>query len=118
MALSPTARQVMLEAFIADARWASIHTDLPGDSGLHEVSGGLYQRLLIPWGSVMLDGTVTSTDDLLFNIPADTSIGYGGYWTEEVGGVWMGWRPLLNPETFVGAGTHRVPSGSLVESLT
>ena len=119
MSLTPVGKQVMLEAFTADAAYASIHTAAPDGSGSAEVSGGLpaYARQSIPWGAFSVD-SIASTTDVDFDIPPGTSITHLGYWTAATGGVFLGSRPLEAPETYAGQGIHTIPSGSLVETIT
>lgn len=117
--LSSVGKQVMLEAFVADAAYASVHSANPGGSGANEISGGLpaYARKAITWGAFAVD-SIASAADLNFDIPPSTTITHLGYWTAPTGGIFLGYRDLNNPETFVGQGLHTVESGSLVETLT
>ena len=118
--LSPVGKQVMLEAFTADAAYTSLHSALPDDSGSDEISGGLpaYTRQPVEWGAFDTVDSIPSAVDLEWDIPPGTDITHLGYWTAPNGGVFLGWRPLSDPESFTGQGFHTIPSGSLVETLS
>lgn len=48
--------------------YLSLHTDDPGTTGAHEVTGTNYDRLLLPFASLdaASGGMITTNDDLLF----------------------------------------------------
>lgn len=112
-------KQVMLEAFAADAAWASLHSAEPDETGSDEISGGLpaYARQTLVWAPFAVDRIVSDLD-LDFDIPPGTTISHLGYWTAPTGGFFLGSVELDNPETFTGQGFHHIESGSLVETLT
>jgi hypothetical protein len=119
MALNADARDAMLAGFTGVALYASIHSAAPDGSGSNELSGGLpaYTRVAIPWGAES-GGQVATVADLEWDIPPGVDITHLGYWSAITGGVYYGDRPLSDPESFTGQGTHTIPSGSLVEIVT
>ena len=44
MPFTPSAKNVMLDALAGATTHASLHTDIPNDSGSNEVTGGTYAR--------------------------------------------------------------------------
>lgn len=87
------------------ARYLSLHTDDPGDTGVNEVAGGSYTRMPITWQPAS-GGSKTINEVPVFQVPGSTTIRYFGLWSASTGGTWRGGNPLPNAETFAGPGTY------------
>jgi len=117
MALTDGALDIMLDAFAGAAVFVSLHTDTPGTNGANEVTGGDYGRLDPNWGSAS-GGVLTNADAIVFDVPADTTIKFLGYWSVDDGGTFYGSRPLDTDQTYATAGTYTIAAGNLSESIT
>lgn len=117
MALNNNGLNAEVEGLTAVAAYASLHTADPGTSGTAEVSGGSYARKAISWGSASA-GTATSDADIVFDVPAATTITHLGYWSTSTSGTFYGFRSLDTSQTFTSNGNYTVTSGNLSESVT
>ncbi len=75
---------------------ASLHSDIPGDSGSDEIAGGspAYARVAVtfdPAASGAIDKNVT---DPVFDVPGSTTVFYVGFWTASSGGTFLGYAPI------------------------
>ena len=77
----------------------SLHTADPGTTGASEVAGGTYARQTPTWTAGASDGAVV-TDQMTFDVPADTTITHAGMWDNA--GAWLDAAPVA--ATFVSAG--------------
>jgi len=101
MAMSETYRNA-----IADAGGALItHIGLVNSSGV-EISGGGYARQAVTWTTAN-DGIIRPTADLVFNIPAGTTVGGWRGFSASTAGTNYGGADLTN-ETFAGAGQYKL----------
>jgi hypothetical protein len=117
MALTDGALNAMLDAFAGVAGYVSLHTGNPSTTGANEVTGGSYAREVAPWDSASA-GTVTTDASIVFDVPADTTIQFIGYWSADTAGTFYGSRALNENQTFATAGTYTIAAGNLSESLT
>lgn len=100
----------MLNAAGSTAATASLHTDDPGSSGDDEVSGGAYERRPVSWAAAD-GGTVAVDGDVVFDVPASTTVSWLGLWDSSDG--WLGGIELSSPEEFTEAGTYTVTTLSI-----
>lgn len=109
-------KNLMLSGFTGTATYVSLHTDDPSTNGANEVTGGTYARKSAGWGSPS-NGAVTNAGDIVFNVPASTTIKFIGYWSASSGGTFYGSRALDTNQTFATAGTYTIATGNLSESV-
>lgn len=117
MALTDGALDAMLDAFAGVAGYVSLHTDNPSTAGANEVAGGTYARKLTPWAASSA-GSLTTDSNIVFDVPAATTIKFVGYWSAVSGGTFYGSRALNENQTFATAGTYTISAGNLSESLS
>lgn len=93
--------------------YLSLHTDIPGDAGGSEVTGGSYARQAITWtpaaaGLLLNNGAIDFA-----SMPAET-VTHWGIWDAATNGNFLWWGQLDGtPNTFTGADT-----GDVCTSLT
>ena len=104
----------------------SLHTADPGNGltvAAGEVTGGTpaYARKAVTFAAAAA-GSRASNLAVVFDVPGATTVSHIGYFR---GTTFLGSRALRNAantadqtETFTGAGTYTVASGSIVENLT
>lgn len=117
MALSTSAKNLMLDALGAVAVYASIHTADPGASGTSEVAGGspAYARKAITWNAAA-SGNLDNNANPTFDIPAGTTVTHFGLWSASSGGTYYGGGALSASESFVGQGSYNLTDADV--SLT
>jgi len=113
MGLNITAKNAMLSSLISQAVYASIHNNDPAENGANEISGGspAYARKSLTWGTPS-NGSVSITNQPVFDIPAGTTVKYIGLWSASTGGTFYGSAAVTN-ETYSGQGTYTVTSGTI-----
>lgn len=81
---------------------ASLHTADPGSSGTSEVTGGspAYARKALTWNTVGTDGVTELSADVVFDVPASTTVAYVGLFSAITGGTFMGSMAVSPNETF------------------
>lgn len=104
MALNNNGLNVMLDGLTGVVTYVSLHTTEPNASGSNEVAGGSYARQTVTWGTATA-GSVSASDEPVFDVPASTTVAYLGLWSASTSGTFYGSLALTNPETFGGAGT-------------
>ena len=109
-------KNLMLTGFTGTATYVSLHTADPSPNGANEVTGGTYGRIAASWGSPS-NGSVTNSGDIVFNVPAATTIKFIGYWSASTNGTFYGSRALDTNQTFATAGTYTIATGNLSESV-
>jgi hypothetical protein len=114
--LSDSGRNAYLDGFTDAAVFASLHTADPGTAGTAEVSGSPYTREAITWGAASA-GTVSSSAEIVFDVPAST-ITFLGFWSASTAGTFYGSRALDTSQTYATDGTYTIASGNLSESVT
>lgn len=117
MALTAGALDIMLDAFGTAAAFVSLHTDTPGTNGANEIATGEYARLDPDWAAAS-GGSLTNGTAIVFDVPADTTIRFLGYWSAGTAGTFYGSRALDADQTYATAGTYTIAAGNLSESLT
>jgi hypothetical protein len=108
MGLNNNGRNESLNGLISKAVYASLHTANPGDTGSNEVSGGSYTRKPLTWGTPS-NGSVSITNQPVFDVPGGTTVSYVGLWSAASGGTFYGWADITD-ETFGGNGTYTLQS--------
>ena len=118
MALNGNGLNAQVSGLTAVAVYASLHTAEPNTSGSNEVTGGSYTRESISWNAAS-NGTATSSANIVFDVPANTTITHLGYWSASTSGTFYGSRQLDTSQTFSGsAGTYTISAGTLSESVS
>jgi len=117
--LNDTGYGVMLDAFAGVAIYASLHIDDPGTAGTAEVTGGApaYARESISWAAAA-SAALTTDAQIVFDVPAGTTITHLGYWSAVSSGTFYGSRQLSSSESYTGQGTYTINTGDIDESLT
>lgn len=105
-----------LDGLAAGVSWISLHTADPSTGGTDEVSGGTYTREAITWAAAA-SGSVSSSNQIVFDVPGSTTINHLGYWSASTGGTFYGSRALDTAQTFATAGTYTIASGNITETL-
>lgn len=77
-------REALADRYGENAAWATLHTGDPGSNGAFEISGGspAYARQPVTWLAGDLDGVIVS-EELAFDIPAETTFTHVGVWDSE-----------------------------------
>jgi hypothetical protein len=117
--LNNNGKNEMLDGLSAVAVYAALHTEDPGTTGTAEVTGGspAYARKSISWAAAA-SGALTTNAQIVFDVPASTTIKYLGYWSAVTTGTFYGSRALSANETYAGQGTYTIASGDIDESVT
>ncbi len=102
MARSPELREILAQAFMAEASYASLHDGDPGTTGENELA---ITRQPLTWTSGETDGVVTS-DSVTFTIPPGTVLTHVGFWTAVTGGEYR--DSIINNVAFDEGGTYSV----------
>ena len=110
-------KNLMLTGFTGTATYVSLHTADPSTNGANEVTGGSYARKSAAWGSPS-NGSVSNGSNVVFDVPAATTITHIGYWSASTSGTFYGSRALDTNQTFATAGTYTVSTGNLSESVS
>lgn len=84
------------------ARFVSLHTGAPGDSGVNEVVGGAYARQAATFANTGSNPTVAANTGIL-QYPTATgawgTITHFGLWTAASGGTFLGWNTVVTPKS-------------------
>lgn len=115
--LTTAGKNLMLNGLTAGAAYASLHTADPGANGGSEVTGGSYTREAVTWAAAA-NGTAASSAQVVFDVPASTTITHIGYWSASTSGTFYGSRALDTPQTYATAGTYTIASGNIAESVS
>lgn len=107
MALTDTAKNLMLDALGDEAGFVSLHTADPGDDGQNEVSGGTpsYARKAVAWSSAA-SGALDNSGTPVLDVPTDTTVTHWGLWDAVTGGNMLASGSLSSSETFSAQGTY------------
>jgi hypothetical protein len=120
MALSTNGRNVAVDGLATAAKYVSLHTSNPGDTGIGEVAGGspAYARKSVTWGAAVA-GVRSMASAVTFDVPGGSNVAYFGIWSAATGGTFYGAETLRdtdnNPvvETFGGQGTYTLTVASI-----
>jgi len=104
------------------ARFASLHTAVPGEFGASEVSGGApaYARLAITWdapaeGSPDGDVEMALAAQVVFDVPSGTTVTHVGFWSDlgdgSPQGLIQAWSDVTD-EVFGAQGTYTLQVGT------
>ena len=101
MPLTPAGETNVLGSLLA-ARYVSLHTANPGDSGTAEVSGGSYARQAATFTNAGSNPTVASNSNLL-QYPTATApwgtITHFGIWSAVSGGTLLAYNAVTVPKS-------------------
>lgn len=108
MALSDTAKNVMLTALAGEASHVSAHDGDPSTTGANELSGGVYARESITWASAS-GGSVSASNTPVIDIPGTDTVSWLGLWDAATTGNFLGGANVTD-ETYGADGTYTVTS--------
>jgi hypothetical protein len=113
MPYSILGKNAMLNALGALAVYASLHTADPGESGANEITGGspAYARKAITWNAAE-NGAMDDSNIPVFDVPADTTVSYVGFWSALTTGTFYG-SANVTDEVFAGQGTYTLTDADL-----
>jgi hypothetical protein len=102
MPLSSSGESNVLASLLA-ARYVSLHTAAPGDTGINEVAGGAYARQ----GPVTFSNTGTNptvaANTAVVQYPVATAnwgtITHFGIWSAASGGTFLAWAVVTTPKS-------------------
>lgn len=100
-------RQLVANAYTAEAVSGSLHTGSgPGTTGINEVTGGTpaYARKALTWTA---GTTGTSTATATFDVPASTTVTFGGVWNGAATPVFRDSVDITD-QTFASQGTLKL----------
>jgi len=111
--LSDAGKNLALNGFAGGAVYASLHNGNPSTTGANEITGGspAYARKSVSWAAAA-SGALTTNAQIVFDVPAGTTIQYVGFWSLASGGTFYGHVTITN-ETFAGQGTYTIASGDI-----
>lgn len=112
--LNDNAYGVMLSALDGAVSHLSLHTADPVGVGSHEVAGGTpaYARKAITFGAPSA-GEMDTSVEVVFDVPALTTVAYVGMWSASTAGTFYGSGPLASgPQSFTGQGRLRILVGT------
>jgi len=103
-----TAKNVMLDALAAVMVKVALHTGDPGgaNSASNEVTGGspAYARKTIAWNAASAGSVDDSTNGLVFDVPAGTTVSWVSFWNSA--GTVRYLKKNVTDETFGAQGTY------------
>lgn len=113
MGYSPDGKNAMLDALAGLAVFVSLHDLDPGDNGANEISGGspAYARKGVTWNPAA-GGSLGSSNQPVFDVPAGKTVSYVGFWSAESGGVFYGAADVAD-EVFGAQGTYTLTDADL-----
>lgn len=107
-------KHFMLDALAAVVDEISLHTADPGATGANEVeadSDTAYVRKTPSWAA-SAGGEKALSGNLIFDVPAGTTVTHIGFWESGSDPVFHGSASLDSPEVFSGAGTLTLNTGT------
>lgn len=86
------------------ATYASLHDNVPNDSGSNEISGGspAYARKSVTFNTAA-SGSMTVSNSPVFDVPAGKTIYYMGLWDASTSGNFLGFQPINGGTIRLGA---------------
>lgn len=111
MPVSTLGRNAMLTFLASIAVAASLHDLDPGDTGDHELTGGLpaYARRPITWDTPS-GASMPTANAPLFDVPAGAAVRFAGFWSS--GGLFLACGPVTE-ELYAGQGTYTLDAASV-----
>ena len=100
MPLASTGETTVLNALLA-ARFVSLHTADPGNTGANEVSGGAYARQAMTFANTGSNPTVAANTGVVQYPTATASWGtvtHFGIWSAVTGGTFLGYNTVTTPK--------------------
>lgn len=79
-------REILAQAYAAEAQYISLHSGPPGDTGANEIT--TVARRPLTWTPGSADGVVNS-GMVTFTVPAGTILTHVGIWSASVGGQFI-----------------------------
>lgn len=111
-ALTSAGKAALLDA---SASWPpaylALHNVNAPTDGTSELSGGTYARVAATWAAAS-GGTKALSGNHVFNVPAGATVASVAMWTASTGGTLLGYWDVTD-ETFGGAGTYTLTSGTI-----
>lgn len=116
--ISANGKNALLAGLKTAITHASLHSADPGSDGTNEIAGGTpaYGRQAVTFGDPS-GGSMATTASMTFNVPANATVAYVGYWSAPTGGTFLGSRALDASQAFATAGTFTVNIGDLTEAI-
>jgi hypothetical protein len=101
MPLATTGESTVLNALLA-ARFVSLHTANPGNTGASEVAGGSYARQAATFANTGNNPTVASNTGII-QYPTATApwgtVTHFGLWSAASGGSFLGYNSVTTPKS-------------------
>lgn len=99
-------RQLVANAYTAEAKTGSLHTADPGTTGASEVTGGspAYARKALTWTA---GTTGTGTASATYDVPASTTVTHGGIWNAAAAPAFRD-KVDITDQTFSSQGTLKL----------
>jgi len=119
MALSETAKNVMLDSIFQNDIYVSLHNAPPGTEGDGELSENGYFRQLVQFQPAS-GGLVTNADLVTFGPAVDNAwdnVTYYGFWSSYQGGIFYGFTGMQHPYSVPVDSKAIFTSGSMVVRL-
>jgi hypothetical protein len=104
------ARNAMLDHYAGLARWVSLHSGDPGETGTAELIAVPYGRQQINWNAAVL-GRVGSDSKPLLRVPQGVQATHIGLWSAQSGGTFYGAADVADV-------TYRTEAGYVLTSLS
>lgn len=89
-AFTQAEKNYIADALAARVQYLALHSDVPGGTGINEVSSA---RVAVSWSAASA-GIARPTADLTFTVPASVTVQYVGLWTALTAGTFRGYIPL------------------------
>jgi hypothetical protein len=115
MPFTTDGKNAALTALSNACTYASLHTGVPSTGTPNEVSGGspAYARVQVSW--TVSNGQATLSGQPSFNVPANTTVTYVGFWNAATGGTLEAYAQVTS-ETFGSQGAYVISAATLVIS--
>lgn len=110
-------KNLLLDGLAGGVAFVSLHTADPSTDGSSEVSGSPYTREAVAWDAAA-SGSVSSSGQIVFDVPGSTTISFLGYWSASTAGTFYGSRALDTPQTYATAGTYTIAAGNITETIS
>lgn len=113
--LSTYLRDAIIDHFLRDGLFLSLHTRDPGATGVSELSG--YER--VPAGRLTdsKDGFTATTSDVVFRDLPSCTVGWVGIWDAKSGGRYLLGGAMGVPKVVIEGDSIRFASGKLAFAL-
>ena len=85
---------LLLDALTAAISHVSLHSGLPGETGLNEIAGGGYARQAVTFDPAVAPGVSLSNVGVTFSALPATDVSHLGFWDSLSGGDFLALAPL------------------------